>query len=138
MAIKLTPQVRTYASGVGAVGERMKVTANKFGIVSEREVTSTDEIKRKKDDYLELLNQFKSQTQTLLGLKAPVLLKVDHEKLLVSFKKYVSATEKAISSLDVENISIDENLLSEAQELQWEASGEIVQISNAMAKKLGI
>ncbi|PIC77718.1 hypothetical protein CSV74_03695 [Sporosarcina sp. P19] len=138
MSIKLTPQIKTYASEVANIGGCMKTTADKFGVAAERKVNDIDGIKRKREEYLVLLKEFESQKETLVKLNAPTLLEKEHEQLLISFIKYVAATEKAISSLDIENVKTDENLLREAQDLQWEASREIVQISNAMANKLGI
>lgn len=138
MPIKLTPQVRSYAQAVANVGERMSKTANGFGEVSERKVSSLGDIRKNKNDYEHLLNEFKSQEKTLKNIAPPESLKVEHEKLVVSYGKYVDATEKAIESLDVENVKTDEELLKKAQKLQWEASGEIVEISNIMARKLGI
>lgn len=71
-------------------------------------------------------------------MNPPEQLREEHEKLVVSYGKYVDATNKAINSLDYENVNKDEILLTEAQKLQWQASGEIVKISNLMASKLGI
>lgn len=136
--VKLTPEIRTFATAVAAVGGRMQKTANKFGSVSERSPKNVEEMQGMKDDYSKLLKEFESQEETLIRLNAPNLLKSEHSKLNQSYNKYVVSTEKAISSLDVENVKTDTKLLEEAQKLQWEASKEIVEISNLMAKKLGI
>lgn len=138
MSIQITPEIRAYAMAVAAVGERMKKTARKFGEVSQRPTRTIEEMKRKKDDYKKLYKEFESQEETLLKLNVPSELREEHSMLFASFNKYVISTEHAISSLDVENVKTNEKLLDESQKLQWEASREIVQISNEMAKKLGI
>lgn len=138
VAIKLTSEIRTYASNVAAVGNEMGKTGEEFGKVSELPSNSLEDIQRKKDRYSALLNEFESQKQTLTRQRVPKLLKSEHEELLSGFSKYVKATEMAINSLEVESVSVDVDKLERGQELQWEASGEIVDITNRMARILGI
>lgn len=136
--VKLTPEIRTYASAVAAVGGRMGKTAKEFGEVSKRSPKTVEEMQRMKDDYSKLLKEFESQEETLMRLNTPSSLRTKHSKLNQSYNKYVVSTEMAISSLDVENVKVDVELLKEAQRLQWEAAKEIVEISDLIAKKLGI
>jgi hypothetical protein len=138
MSVKLTPQIKTYATNIASVGNRMKKTADKFGEVGELPTETKDDIQRKKDNYIRLLEEFKSQKNTLEKQNVPELLQVEHEQLLSSFGKYVNATDMAINSLDVDSAQANTQDHEKAQGLQWEASGEIVKITRKMAEKLGI
>lgn len=138
MTIKLTPEIRLYAQAVGKIGERMGKTSEGFGKVAERKVASLGDIEEMKADYRKLLNEFISQENDLEGLYPPQLLIAEHQKLVSSYDKYVSATRKDIDSLDVNSTKTDESLLKEAQSMQWEASREIVDVSNTIAEKLGL
>lgn len=44
MQIPLTPEVRTYATSVAQVGERMRLTGNRFGEAGSKEFASLEEI----------------------------------------------------------------------------------------------
>jgi len=138
MSISITPEIRSYALSIASVGNRMKVTSDKFGVATKRKIATVEDIKALKREYLNLLEEFKSQEQTLMQLTTPLILKEEHEELLVSFNKYVTATELGIDSLNVESIITNESILKKAQDLQREASSEIVYISKKIATKLGI
>ncbi|MBN6890094.1 hypothetical protein ACUXCC_005628 [Cytobacillus horneckiae] len=136
--IRLTAEIRTYAQKVADVGSRMGVTSNKFGQVSKGISPNLESISNAKRQYLSLLNEYQSQEETLNQIKAPFELEKEHNKLLVSFKKFVDATNMGIDALDVDNIQVDEEQNNKCLQLQAEASKEIVIITDEIAIRLGL
>ncbi|QNK89863.1 hypothetical protein H7992_09550 [Sporosarcina sp. resist] len=136
--MKITPEIRTYAMNIAAVGNRMQQTGNRFGEISDDITRDTIGIREAKGEYLILLQEFKQQEKTLLKQNVPSALKTEHDRLVNSFGKYVEATNLMISSLNVEIVTVNESLYEEAKSLQGTAAKEIVQTTQQMAIKLGI
>ncbi|WP_213471709.1 hypothetical protein [Paenibacillus dendritiformis] len=138
MPISLTAEVRTYAMSVAQVGERMRLTGNRFGEAGSKELANLEEIKQLKVIYETLLGEFMSQKETLEKLKVPAQLIDEHNRLVENFSKYVTSTEIAIRALNTNDFTVDEVTHNNALKLQQEASKGIVQVSNEIAVKLGL
>lgn len=138
MKIPITAEIRTYALSVAQVGERMRITGNKFGDVTKQRFSNLGDFKRVKAEYETLLGEFESQKETLENLTAPTQLRDEHEKLIQGYGKYVEATAIALHSLDAEKATADEESFNRGLKLQGEASKEIVKVSNDIAAKLGL
>lgn len=133
--IKITPEVRVYLAAIAEIGEHIGETAREYGIASSKLPNGIEEIRKAKDEYLRLLKDFELQEESLLQIDAPDSLKREHSNINQSYSKYVVSTETSISALDIENVTVNEELLEEAQRLQVEAAQEIVEVSNDVVKK---
>jgi hypothetical protein len=126
-----------YAQKVGKVGTLMNGTAQKYGEVTAKYEDSNktlDDTKVLKNEYLDLLQEFKSQEEEIKAVKSPAILKEQHVNLENAFHQYVMATEIGIDSLDVTNGTVDQKKFNEGTTKQTIASKEIVQISNKLVE----
>ncbi len=111
-----------YARNVGKLGEAMNKTGDKFREVSIGNFKTLGDVSRAKEQYMQLIREFKSQKRKLSNLIVPTVINKEHSILENSYDKYIQATQMMCDSLDIKSLKPNRELFDKGAEQQLDAA----------------
>ena len=129
---------KRYVETFSAIGESIGKTSEKFGEVGRKENNSLDDLKKRKQEYIELLKEYQSQYKTLKHLEVSSVIEDEHKGVLDALRQFIQSVEKQVQAINLDSGKIDKELINSAVSDNHIAVTKIERVVPKLGSKLSL
>ncbi|WP_340391965.1 hypothetical protein [Paenibacillus sp. FSL E2-0190] len=129
-------EFKEYAQLIGQIGEQIGRISEEIGKVNLIAGTTVEILKHRRDAYYKSIEDYRNCKSKLEQMNVPKVIESEHKNFVDAFDHFIKGSLLAFNSINLENSSIDEEMVKKGMREQKSAEILAVGIIEKITQKI--